>query len=112
MMRSTKIMTKNLTEARSYFKQIKQRLATNDYRGYNFESEVYYVNNRKLTQAELEIMSDKVKGILASQESVDDTLFRIIPDEEEYYNMDEISKTRYILELSKIYNKIKTKLLK
>lgn len=105
-------MSKNISEARNYFKQIKQRIASNDYRGYCFDTEAYYVNNRRLSQIELEIMSDKVKEILASEVSINDTLFRIIPDTEEYSRMDEIGRTRYILELSKIYNKIKTKLLK
>lgn len=105
-------MSKNINEARSYFKQIKQRIVTNDYQSFSFGSEAYYVNNRRLTHEELEIMSDKVKEILASEESINDTLFRIIPDTEEYSRMDEIGRTRYILELSKIYNKIKTKLLK
>lgn len=105
-------MSKSLSEARNYFKQIRQRIASNDYRSYNFDNgEAYYVNNRRLTQTELEIMSDKVKEILASAESINDTLYRIIPDTEEYQNMDEIGKTRYILELSKIYSKIKTKLM-
>ncbi|NLL56596.1 MAG: hypothetical protein GX242_05245 [Clostridiales bacterium] len=107
-------MAKNISEARSYFKQIKQRISNNDYRNYtyNFDTEAYYVNNRRLTQRELEIMSQKVKEILASEESIKDTLFRIIPDTEEYSRMDEFGKTRYILELSKVYSKIKTKLLK
>ncbi|HOO22897.1 MAG TPA: hypothetical protein PKY53_04375 [Clostridia bacterium] len=105
-------MAKNISEARNYFKQIKQRIANNEYRNYNFESEVFYVNNRRLTQDELEVMSNKVKEILASETSINDTLFRIIPDTEEYSRMDETAKTRYILELSKIYNKIKNKLSK
>lgn len=105
-------MAKNISEARNYFKQIKQRIANNDYRNYSFDSEAYYVNNRRLTQDELEIMSNKVKEILASEVSINDTLFRIIPDTEEYSQMDEFGKTRYILELSKIYSKLKTKLLK
>lgn len=105
-------MAKNISEARNYFKQIKQRIVNNEYRNYNFESEVFYVNNRRLTQDELEVMSNKVKEILASETSINDTLFRIIPDTEEYSRMDETAKTRYILELSKIYNKIKNKLSK
>lgn len=102
-------MLNNTTEARSFFKQIKQRIVSNDYASY-FDDEAYYINNRRLTRAEIDLICEKVREILASDVSINDALFRIIPDNYEYEQMDESAKNRYILELSKIYSKIKFKI--
>lgn len=107
-------MKNTQNEARIIFKQIKKRMASLEYKINEelYQDEAFYVNNRYLTKPELEKMSKKIKAILSSEESVQNPLIQIIPDKEEYYSMDSEARTRYILELSKIYSKLRKKIEK
>jgi len=76
------------------------------------DSEVFYVNNRTLSRSEIEKMSNKVRAILSSEENVNNPLLQIIPNKDEYNNIDNEAKSKYILELSKIYTKLRKKIVK
>lgn len=104
-------MLKNHSEAHLYILQAKKRLLNHDYSEYCTDKfDVFYVNNKRVTRNQLENMSLKVKEIMASDEFVYDPLSKLIVDVEEFRNLDDTARVRYMLELSKVYASLKKKI--
>lgn len=104
-------MAKNYTDAQLYIIQAKKRLANNEYSQFVKEKyDVFYVNNKRVTKVQLDDMSAKIEEIMASDEFVYDPLSKLIVDKEEFLNLDDASKVKYMLELSSVYASIKRKI--
>jgi len=99
------------TDAHRYAMEAKYRLLKNNYKDeIKDKCNKYYVNHRQLTEEEISVLYERVREIMASEEFVANPLSKLILDEKEFSLMDEDSKSKYMLELSKIYIEIKDKI--
>ncbi len=99
-------MEKEKNYRKIFAKEAKKRLATvtvND-----VGDERYFLNNRRLTQEEIAAMENVIDEISASDEFIPNPIGRFI-DKKEYELLDEPSRQKYVLDLSKIYIEIKEK---
>lgn len=100
------------TDAHRYAMEAKYRLLKNNYRDdMKDKGNRYYVNERQLSDKETAILFERVREIMASEEFVVNPLSKLILDEKEFSLMDEDGKSKYMLELSKIYIEIKNKII-
>lgn len=105
-------MAKLGTDAHRFAMEAKYRLLKNDYKGKDKEKpNMYYVNDRQLSEKELEIITQRVKEILASEVFVANPLTKLIIDKDKFSLLDENAKNKYMFELSKIYIEIKNKIV-
>ncbi|HHU42743.1 MAG TPA: hypothetical protein GXZ42_00225 [Clostridiales bacterium] len=104
-----------LREKHEFFKMIKKRLVENNYSQVTVKiknqrlSEVYFLNNKKMTRDEIRDITLKISEMMQSDRFISDPLSKLILNYEEFKGLDEIAKQRYILDLSVIYNDIKNK---
>lgn len=104
-----------LKEKQEFFKMIKKRLLENNYSQYSVRikdqriGEVYFLNNKRMSRDQIKTLSQKINEIVQSDVFIYDPLNKLILDHEEFKNLDEIGKQKYILDLSNIYIDIKNK---
>ncbi len=104
-----------LREKHEFFKMIKKRLSENDYSQMTVKiknqrlGEVYFLNNKRMTRDEIRAISLKINEMMSTEDFISDPLSKLILNYEEFKGLDEISKQRYILDFSSIYNDIKNK---
>lgn len=104
-------MAKLGTDAHRYAMEAKYRLIKNEYRRKAQEKlDSYNINDRQLTEKEIQILSDRVREILCSEVFIDNPLTKLIVDEKEFSLLDENAKNKYMLQLSKIYIELKNKI--
>ena len=97
-------MGKRYSEAQKYVHLAKKRLLNNDYADYERKEGCrYYVNNKRLTQEQLETMATIADEILSSDTLIFDALSRLIVDKKDFSSLCESDRVKYILDLSKIY---------
>lgn len=100
------------TDAHRIAMEAKYRLLKNDYKSQDKEkSNLYYVNDRQLSEKEMNILTDRVKEILASEVFVANPLAKLILDQDKFSLLDENAKNKYMFQLSKIYIEIKNKIV-
>lgn len=104
-----------LKEKHEFFKMLKKRMQENNYSQYAEKmkeektGEVYFLNNKKMSRDQIKVLSVKVNEIVTSDDFILDPLNKLILDYDEFINLDEVGKQRYILDLSNIYIDIKSK---
>ena len=97
-------MTKKVLTRKVYVNEIKSRL-------YDTEAEKeegYYLNERRLSETEINRMKQIVKEIAASENFVENPL-GMLADLDVLLNVEENKKEKFILNLSDIYLKLRAK---
>lgn len=99
------------TEWKNYVKQAKLHLRETEAKDVDKgeQEEIFYVNSHRLTKIELKKIDESVKEIVASDSFVSDPLGRMI-DNSMYDTLSDSEKMKYLLDLSKIYLFLRTKL--
>lgn len=97
-------MSKKNIEGKKYILQAKRRLINDEYSGFNKENdETFFLNNKKIPKEKMTELNLIVDSIMSSDEFVYDPLSKLIIDEEEFNNLDETLKEKYLFELSELY---------
>ncbi len=106
-----------LKDKQEFFKMIKKRILENNYAKYSVTirnqriGEVYFLNNKRMSREQIRELSHKINEMVQSDDFVCGPLNKLILDYDEFKNLDEIGKQKYILDLSNIYIDIKNKCL-
>lgn len=106
-----------LKEKQEFFKMIRKRILENNYAKYSITirnqrlGEVYFLNNKRMSREQIRTLSHKINEMVQSDDFIYGPLNKLILDHDEFMNLDEIGKQRYILDLSNIYIDIKNKYL-
>ena len=104
-------MSKKNSAGKDYILQAKKRLLNDEYSVFVKENdETFFVNNKIVTHEAIDELNAIVEEIMASDEFVYDPLSRLIIDEEEFNNLNETLKEKYIFELSNLYTYLRSKI--
>lgn len=106
-------MARREGEAKQYIREARRRLLNMDYSKFRRRrDDVFFVNNKRVTDRQLEAMNDKVKEIMCSEEFIPDPLDRLIIDKAEFSLLDEGARLKYMLEISSVYLYLQNKNLR
>ncbi|MBR1747959.1 MAG: hypothetical protein IJ735_07120 [Clostridia bacterium] len=102
---------KKSVEAQRYILQAKRRLSEFDYDANPKDETRLYINNKKLSSDQIFVMRHIIEEIAASEDLVFDALGRLITDPTEFLRLTEAEKVKYMLDLSKVYSYLKSKII-